>query len=265
MTDHNNYWKINPQGYPPSAYPSPQPFPSSSTSPFGPTPGLPSLSLSIPFSAQPPLSAFEAKYDLPGPANFADSTATFDNGIGWVPRYPNFVFPPSYYFPTTGHPYSYHRNRIARGIADIRGSENKITGSISFEQEDNNNVIIRGKILGLPPGAHGMHILEKPLTGNDCSSAGDHYNPQKTEHGGKHDWVRHIGDLGNIFADRDGVTYFDLNDQIISLIGGYSILNRTIVITEKPDDLGRSGDPESKRTGNSGPAIACGLIQLAKY
>lgn len=92
-------------------------------------------------------------------------------------------------------------------------------------------MIIRGKILGLPPGAHGMHVLEKPLTGNDCSSGGDHYNPQKTEHGGKHDWIRHVGDLGNIFADRDGIAYFDLTDQIISLTGGYSVFNRTIVVS----------------------------------
>ncbi|XP_015794372.1 uncharacterized protein LOC107370927 isoform X2 [Tetranychus urticae] len=291
MTDPNSYWKIfrdrYPQGFPSlSSSMPPQPSSMSSSSPLSSSSslsssGMPSMS---PFNSQsqmqsqspflsvssmpgqPPLSNFDAKYGVLGPANFVDSTATFDHRLGWVPRYPNFVLPSgAYHFPATGHPYSYHRNRIARGVADIRGADNKITGSISFEQEENDHVIIRGKILGLPPGAHGMHVLEKALTGNDCSSGGDHYNPQKTDHGGKHDWVRHVGDLGNIFADRDGVAYFDLTDQIISITGGYSVLNRTIVITEKPDDLGRSGDPESKRTGNSGQAIACGLIQLAKF
>ncbi|XP_053201999.1 trithorax group protein osa-like [Panonychus citri] len=242
---------------------SPQQSPSSQSPLSGPSS----------MSGQPPISNFDTKYGLlPGPANFADSTVTFDHRFGWVPRYPNYVLPPgANYFPSTGHPYSYPSNppypnhRVARGVAEIRGSDNKVTGTINFEQEENEHVIIRGKILGLPPGAHGMHVLEKPLTGNDCSSGGDHYNPQKTEHGGKHDWIRHVGDLGNIFADRDGIAYFDLTDQIISLTGGYSVFNRTIVITEKPDDLGRSGDLESKRTGNSGSAIACGTIQVAKF
>lgn len=84
--------------------------------------------------------------------------------------------------------------------------------------------------MGLTPGPHGMHIYEMPFLGGDCLSAGDHYNPQKTEHGGKHDWNRHIGDLGNIFADANGVASFDLTDLLISLTGGYSIVNRTIAV-----------------------------------
>uniref|UniRef100_T1KD37 Superoxide dismutase copper/zinc binding domain-containing protein n=2 Tax=Tetranychus urticae TaxID=32264 RepID=T1KD37_TETUR len=297
MIDANNYWRHFRERYPPAP---PQPYQplsslnsapglspySSSILPYHPTQPLsasasslqsgltqlspPSAQSSLngsPVSSQPPLSTFDAKYGLiPGQVNFPDNSVTFDHRFGWVPRYPNYALSSgNNYYMSQGQPHSYSNPKVTRGTAEIKGSDNKITGSISFEQEENEHVTIRGKILGLSPGAHGMHILEKPLTGNDCSSGGDHYNPQKTEHGGKYDWIRHVGDLGNIFADRDGIAYFDLTDQIISLSGGYSVLNRTIVVTEKADDLGRSGDLESKRTGNSGPAIACGLIQLAKF
>lgn len=85
--------------------------------------------------------------------------------------------------------------------------------------------------MGLASGPHGMHIYEMPFIGGDCASAGDHYNPTKTEHGGKHDFARHIGDLGNIHADSDGVANFVFTDLMISLTGGYSIVNRTIGVS----------------------------------
>lgn len=89
--------------------------------------------------------------------------------------------------------------------------------------------MIKGRILGLSPGPHGLHILENKRF-KDCS-VGEHYNPTNTAHGGKHDWIRHVGDLGNIFADRDGVAYFDMTDQVVSLVGSNSIMNRTVVVS----------------------------------
>jgi len=37
-------------------------------------------------------------------------------------------------------------------------------------------------------------------------------------------------------------------------------LNRSIVIHEDEDDLGKGGDSESLKTGNAGKRIACGKI-----
>jgi Cu-Zn family superoxide dismutase len=70
-----------------------------------------------------------------------------------------------------------------------------------------------------------------------------------------------VGDLGNVFADQDGVAYFSIIDSLISLTGPNSVLNRTLVVTEFGDDLGKGAD-QSKVNGNAGKPITCGVITL---
>ena len=57
---------------------------------------------------------------------------------------------------------------------------NGISGEIFFKQEDANSPLrISGTIRNLPiGGSHGFHIHEKAQTGNDCASAGGHWNPE---------------------------------------------------------------------------------------
>jgi Cu-Zn family superoxide dismutase len=71
---------------------------------------------------------------------------------------------------------------------------------------------------------------------------------------------RHIGDLGNVQTDANGVATVNIKDKFISLSGEHSVLGRCLVVHEKPDDLGRGGDEESKKTGNAGKRLACGII-----
>ena len=54
-----------------------------------------------------------------------------------------------------------------------------INGVITFKQEDKNSPLrISGTVNSLPVGPHGFHIHERKQTGNDCGSAGGHWNPE---------------------------------------------------------------------------------------
>jgi Cu-Zn family superoxide dismutase len=119
-----------------------------------------------------------------------------------------------------------------------------------------------GVVHDLEPGSvHGFHIHQNGSTGNKCMDAGGHYNPLSTTHGGPTDETRHVGDLGNIRADRNGEAKIRIIDSMALLHGPYSILNRSIVIHQKADDLGKADTEDSTKTGSAGPRIFCGIIR----
>lgn len=147
-----------------------------------------------------------------------------------------------------------------------------LKGQIEFIEE-NNKVIININIKGLTPGLHGFHIHEAGDLTDNCTSACSHFNPHHKSHGGPNDIHRHIGDLGNIKANKEGISQMTLIDDKIKLKGKYSILGRSVVIHENPDDLGKGGLDktykyiineekynESLKTGNAGKRVACGVI-----
>lgn len=136
-------------------------------------------------------------------------------------------------------------------------------GIVRFEQKrTGGSTTIYVEMKGLKPGKHGFHIHEFGDLSNGCISSGSHYNPFKKQHGGPDDKNRHMGDLGNITADKDGNVNQIIIDDQISLIGKYSIVGRTIVVHADIDDLGKGNSPLSLTTGNSGDRIACGVIGI---
>jgi len=151
-----------------------------------------------------------------------------------------------------------------KAIAVLSG-DSPVKGVIHFEQSaPGAPVQVTGELKGLAPGDHGFHVHEFGDLTNGCTSAGAHLNPFKKTHGGPADAERHVGDLGNIVADASGNAKINLQDKQISLEGSTSILGRALVVHEKKDDYGRGGDDESKKTGNAGPRLACGVIGVQK-
>ena len=135
-----------------------------------------------------------------------------------------------------------------------------VEGTILFKQQANGPTLIVGKITGLTPGEHGFHIHEFGDLSQGCESAGGHYNPDGVDHGDLEQG--HVGDLGNITADEDGVANISIVAKRVDLTGERSVVGRAVVVHSDQDDLGQGGDAESLKTGNAGNRLACGVITL---
>ena len=136
-----------------------------------------------------------------------------------------------------------------------------VTGTILFMQRGDSPTLIKGTIKGLQPGKHGFHIHEYGDLSKGCESAGAHYNPDGVDHGDLEQG--HVGDLGNIEANDQGIATFSIVSKRVDLIGNRSIVGRAAVVHADEDDLGQGGNEESLKTGNAGDRLACGVIVLA--
>lgn len=127
--------------------------------------------------------------------------------------------------------------------------------------ELSDKTIIRLDLVDLPPGLHGFHVHELNNLSDGCNSLGSHYNPFQRHHGPLNHYNSHIGDLGNIRVDSAGRCNQEIISSYLPLRGPYGIIGRSMIIHKDPDDMGRGDNPESKKTGNSGDRIACGIIK----
>jgi len=129
------------------------------------------------------------------------------------------------------------------------------TGAVTFtEVEGGIRVVV--VFVGVRQGAHGFHIHEKgDCSSGDGTSAGDHWNPEGVAHGGRHAGIRHVGDLGNVTADADGVVRADFVDGIIPFDGVNSIIGKGFILHADEDDL------TSQPSGAAGIRISCGVIE----
>lgn len=157
--------------------------------------------------------------------------------------------------------------RSVQALVLLQGEgESPVKGELHFVQRHPpaGPVIIRGNITGLPTGKHGMHIHQAGDMRNGCEKLGEHYNPYLLHHGGPRDPERHVGDLGNVEANDDGIADVSLVDHLMNLNGPRGVVGRALVITEKEDDYGRGGTADSVNTGSAGKPIACGIIAYVR-
>lgn len=144
-------------------------------------------------------------------------------------------------------------------VCELYPNDN-VEGTILFKQQPNKPTLIVGEIKGLSPGEHGFHIHEFGDLSKGCESAGGHYNPDGVDHG---DLSKgHVGDLGNITADENGIAQISIAAERVDLLGERSVVGRSVVVHSDVDDLGNGGDDESLKTGNAGDRLACGVIVM---
>ena len=143
----------------------------------------------------------------------------------------------------------------------------KIKGIVRFTEDlKNNNVIIDIDIQGLKKnGLHGFHVHECGDMSEQCESMCSHFNPFNNEHGGPDSKVRHVGDLGNLKTNEQGIAKYLIHDNMIKLRGTKSnIIGRGLIIHADEDDCGKGDFPDSLTTGHSGKRIACAVIGYAR-
>jgi Cu-Zn family superoxide dismutase len=114
-------------------------------------------------------------------------------------------------------------------------------------------VEISVNLSGLRPfSKHGLHIHTKGDIREGCNATGFHYNPFDQAHGSLDSEVRHIGDLGNVEANKNGNVVAEIPEvRDMHLLGPFSVVGRGCVIHKNEDDLGLGNNEWSKRNGNS--------------
>jgi Cu-Zn family superoxide dismutase len=149
------------------------------------------------------------------------------------------------------------KQAVKKAVCVIRGlGSNRVSGMVTFTQKGT-KVEVTGTVSGLSPGKHGFHVHEfGDISSSDGMSAGTHFNPDMMPHGGPHSKKRHVGDLGNITANRSGKATIKITDSDIQLNGPHSIIGRSIIVHAKEDDL--------KDIASAGARIGGGVIGIAK-
>jgi superoxide dismutase, Cu-Zn family len=143
-------------------------------------------------------------------------------------------------------------------LVPTKGSEASGTATLSSAGKDGVRITI--DVSGLKPNSqHGLHIHEKgDCSAPDATSAGPHFSLQGQEHGPREGDKYHAGDLGNLEADAQGKARKTLvvpDSKLTLAAGPLGVVGRAIVVHGGPDDL------KSQPAGDSGPRIACGVIE----
>ncbi len=136
--------------------------------------------------------------------------------------------------------------------------DSDVRGQVRFQQSSD-GLRVTGRIEGLTPGKHGFHVHQYGdlSDATEGKSAGGHYAPKGQPHGRPEDEQRHVGDLGNIVANEQGIASIEIMDDVIELNGETSILGRALVIHSGEDKF-------TQPSGDAGSRVAFGVIGVGE-
>ena len=143
-----------------------------------------------------------------------------------------------------------------KAIAVINPINDSNVSGIAYFQQTENGVHVKAEVYGLTGEKHGFHIHTfGDCTAIDGTSTGGHLNPYGFEHGSPKSLKRHMGAMGNLEVNENGIGLRDYIDEVIVMD---EIIGRGIIVHGGEDDL------ESQPSGASGPRVGCGVIGIQK-
>lgn len=127
-------------------------------------------------------------------------------------------------------------------------------GTVKFTQ-NKNEVTMDMNVYKLTPGTHAVHVHEfGDCSSTDGKSAGGHWNPSKDEHGKWASEHFHMGDIGNLVADKNGTArlIFKTDKWCLGCSDdSKNIVGKAIVIHAGKDDF------HTQPTGDAGGRVGC--------
>lgn len=154
----------------------------------------------------------------------------------------------------TGNPLS---QPVLKSVVSTVDGNKREVGQLYLRPVDS-GVQVYGKLMGLKPGTTvALHIHETGSCNDMGKAAGEHFNPTNKPHGNPDSEASHAGDLPNITANDQGVATINyVNDDIsVAMTGPKSVYRRAFIVHGGVDDY------TSQPSGNSGPRVACGIIE----
>ncbi len=131
-----------------------------------------------------------------------------------------------------------------------------LNGEVLFKQVPE-GLQVMATVRGLTPNSsHGFHVHEKgKCQGPDYKSAGGHLNPESQPHGAPNSKMSHVGDMGNLVADKNGVAKLSVVIPHTKPESWQQLQGKAVIIHTRADDL------KTQPTGDAGDRIACGIIK----
>jgi len=111
---------------------------------------------------------------------------------------------------------------MAECVIPASDSFGAISGTFSFTQIEGEKMNLSAMLEGLEAGEYGVHVHTEAVAEEDCATVGDMFNPEDS-----------YGELETIVATEETLgKKISYDDDLASLFGDYSILGRSLVVTQ---------------------------------